>query len=336
MVHDPKTYKLSTIVKHLKGFDEEKSDGLFTTEMLGFNPDTCDIATPATLFAIQEEHALTDYALSRLCARLGPPPTKYMKECPPHLRATNLNHWMRKQPADKGWFLRFDGSVCRAVLSDQYTVFDNSTLAEGLLEIMGDGYSIIRPYYDHDSLHLKFVTMSDPGDGNYAYGVYVGNGEIGNRALTVGGFVQRHSCTNSIILTDKNWRQEHRYGTTHEFLLQAKIWMMRAAQFSIDAREQFAKKAMDEIGDFADVVSALCKRKGLTNEVRDNVLIGSEGAGNLFGLVNGLSWAAHQQDDQELGIELETLAGDVMLGRVSTRRERVLSILDVASTQEEI
>ena len=202
--------KLSTIVKKLKEFDELKSDGTYPTGELRFDSETCQIVAPADLFAAKVGYDMTDWALGQACGRLGNIPVAYMKRCPPDLRATNLNHWLGKMPEDRELFLRFYGPECRAILSKQYLPVANSDVAEGLLDIMGDGYDIVRPYFDPHTIHLKFRTMSDPNDDNFGYGVYVGNGEIGNRALTVAGFIQRNSCANSIIITGENWRLVHR------------------------------------------------------------------------------------------------------------------------------
>jgi len=48
--------------------------------------------------------------------------------------------------------------------------------------------------------------------------------------------------------------------------------------------------------------------------VHDLILIGTEGHKTRFGLVNGLSFAAHQVEDVEHTIELEALAGAVLMG----------------------
>ena len=302
-----------------------------------FDPDTCAAVIPATLFrGASTLYELTPWALNQACQKVGKLPYGYARECPPNLRATNLNFWREDLPQDRKWFLRFNGDQCRAVLSDRYSPLANSELAEYLLEQFGDGYDIVRPYYDPDTLHLKFVTMADPDDSNYAYGVYVGNGETGNRSLTVAGFVQRHACTNSIILTDNRWRVTHVSKTKSEYLLTVRSWVAEAMQLSMDQRERLAAAALEEVEDFTNVIERLCKQNGLTNEVRDSVLMGTEGQKTVMGLVNGLSWAAHQQDDPELQIDMEVLAGKYLqhgLQNVQVRQPVTIHQLEMAEEE---
>ena len=330
--------KLSTIVKHLKALDEGKSDETVFTDTTFFHGETADIVLPNTLFrGALESYPLTPWALSQACQKVGTIPVRYARECPGWLLAENLNHWRKQLPEDRKWFLRFNNGECRGILSDRYSPLANSELAQYLLDQFGDGYDIVRPYYDADTLHLKFITMADPDDDAYAYGVYVGNGEVGNRSLTVAGFVQRHSCTNSIVLTDNRWRVTHVNKTKSEYLLTVRSWVAEAMQLSMDQRERLAEAALEEVEDFSKVVERLCKQNGLTNEAKDNVLMGSEGQKTTMGLVNGLSWAAHQQEDPELQIDLESLAGKYLrYGLQGVEVRQPVTIHQLETQEEEV
>ena len=184
-------------------------------------------------------------------------------------------------------------------------------------EVVGDTpHELIRPWVDADTLHLKICVADDQG-GNYGIGAYVGNGETGNRAIRVAPFIQRHACTNSIIWVEGGWEQRH-YRVTPAFIFGAiKEKLGQAIGMATELLEHLVRAEMDKIDDFGVMVERLCKEKGLNQGTRDLVLMGSERAQTRLGLVNGLSYAAHQVGDPELAIDLESMAGAILVGRNS-------------------
>ena len=70
----------------------------------------------------------------------------------------------------------------------------------------------------------------------------------------------------------------------------------------------------DNIPDIADIVADISKRKGFSNQLQADILMGTEGERTRMGLVNGLSFAAHASEELpvETRIGLEILAGALL------------------------
>jgi hypothetical protein len=79
------------------------------------------------------------------------------------------------------------------------------------------------------------------------------------------------------------------------------------------------------IPDVADVINGLAERYGLSTPVRDDVLFGMEGKSTLAGIVNGLSFAAQKLENIEARIDMETLAGAILIEPKNMQR-KVLAI----------
>jgi hypothetical protein len=304
---------LSDLIEQSTRLDQDKADYLAGIADITFDQQA-RIVIPDSLFNAVTPLEMTDWALRQACEKLGPPPAEYMRVCPPPLRATNLNHW-RESGNGKSWFVRADGDKARAVLTQEYTPVANTRVLEMTQELLGNTpYNLVHPFLDADTLHVK-ISVADTKDGHYAVGAYIGNGEIGNHAVRVWPFIQRHACTNSILYTDGGFEQRH-YKVTPAFIFGAlKEKIGQAIGMASEMLDQIVRAEAEHIPDLADVIADLCKQKGLSQPVHDLILIGTEGNKTRFGLVNGLSFAAHQIDDIEHTIELEALAGAVLMGQ---------------------
>ena len=155
--------------------------------------------------------ALTPWATSQLCQRLGLP-TIYIKRCPPHLQDANVNHWLRAETIgshgdvdkDSEWLLRAKGASVRGVLTAKYSRLDNAQLLAALLPLLsGTRYEVSLVQLTPESFHLRLVdpTLSRdvlPGD-RLMVGSRLANSEVGLRAVTVDALVFRLICTNGLI-----------------------------------------------------------------------------------------------------------------------------------------
>lgn len=303
---------MNHLIEMSRKYDQEKTDFLVETNRICYDQNTCEMYVPAGLLNGVMPLTPTDWALQQLCTKLGPPPFKYMLQCPGHLRANNLDYWTRRQPDDKKWLIRAHGNAARAVLSDKYSPISNTKMLEVTQEVLGDTpYTLITPHLDADTLHLKVRLASD--DGNYGIGVYVGNGEIGNRAVRVLPFIQRNACVNSIIYPEGGFIQRHIHVSIAFIWGAVKEKLGQAFGVATEMVEKMVKAEMEQIPDLRDVIRGIVKQKGLSQEVQDNIFIGTEGEKTRAGLVNGISYAASHGD---LGIEaqinLETMAGAVL------------------------
>lgn len=296
------------------GMDEKKTDYISDLEDIWFSNDADIVVTNPAYGDMAVSLTPTDWALRQICDKLGPPPAKYMKRCPRHLRAENLNYWLGGMPQGY-WFVRAYGENCRAVLSRQYVPIANTavlTHAQQLLD--GMGHWLIDPYVSPDTLHVKIGMAQGPG-GAYAVGAYLGNGEIGNRSFRILPFVQKTSCSNSIIYAEGGFVQRH-VSVTKAFVYGAlKEKLGQAFGLAANVLERMVMAEAEKIPEIAKVVDHICRQHNLSQAVKDNILLGTEGEKTRMGLVNGISFAAHASDlSMESQIDLETLAGAQLIG----------------------
>ena len=288
--------------------DAGKADTQYPANQLHYD-DKCHLN-----FGGEDGVPLTNHALRQICKRLKTP-YKYLARCPANLRAGNLNHWQQQLP-DGDWLIRMGESKARAVLSQHYTVVDNSTilsLLDDLLERVQ--VKLIRPYLDRDSLHLRIAT-NDSAGGHYQIGCYISNDEVGNGAIIVAPFIQRNICTNSIIYIEGGVRRPHYRLDTAFVRALLKHEVGRALQLSAEMLEAVIIAETERLPDIAGIITELAERKGLTKATQDHILIGTEAETTRMGLVNGLSYAAHATPELPIGarVMLEILAGRVLQG----------------------
>lgn len=310
------------------GWKEAKNDYVQDAHELAF--EGTNILIPNNLFGSSVLLQTTDWALQQACDRLGPPPYRYIRSCPPELAQENLNYWLWGLPQEQQWMVRGYEDTARAVLSDQYRPVGIEKVLDWTVDLAPPGGTLIRPVITPDYMHLKIQFMDDP-DGNYGYGVYIREGETGKHTLGVTGFIQRHICTNSIIFDDDNALRIFHKGRfiEAEIRTQFKMHLGLALKLAVERREAIAKAEEEGIEDLAKVIERLAKTHNFTDEAKDNVLLGTEGKETRMGLVNGISFAAHHLNDPDEQLRLETLAGailvdkDSLFGRVMAEAERI-------------
>lgn len=302
---------LDQMVAKSEKFDESKIDYVEDVNKIEFNPMTGAIQIP-TPFGPKAEAEMTDWSLGQICQKLGGIPKKYMDKCPSVLRAINLG-WWAKQSREK-WLVRTHENKARAVLSAGYVVISNTSILHKVSNLlMGKDIDLIDPYISPDVLHVK-IAMAD--NEHYRVGVYVGNGEIGNRQVCIRPFFQRTSCTNSITFRRGGFEHRHIHSTDSYLYGAIQENVGQSLRLADEYLDRFVKAEMDKIPQIGDVIDRLCKSKGYSKVTRDNVLIGTEGMNSRMGLVNAFSYAAHAGG---LGIkeqtDMEEFAGELLFAR---------------------
>lgn len=221
-----------------------------------------------------------------------------------------------------------DLDICRAFLSGRYAPVSSTNILKAVWDGLrpdwkrGDipdlkvNKSIVTP----DEMNLYTVFKNPPqtggwnGDGNYGVGVFIGNGETGNRSLQVSGLIQRHSCSNSILITtDYNIRLRHLGdgAALQTALLAAAITMMPVAAETLNRVMEAERRALPSFGD---VLKGLGKQYGWSEDQTRQVAIGTEGAESVMGVVNGVSYMAHTSKlSPQEQVEAEHLAGTLLV-----------------------
>lgn len=272
---------------------------------------------------------MTDWAFKQMCGRLGAVahpgssrslPATYLLACPPELRAENVNHWMGMD--DGEWFVRECNDTVRAILTDRYSTVDiTETLkwVDEALESNGQGsVELVKPVVTPDVLHLRVLFQNvDPfnsdGDAPYAIGGYFTNGEIGNRRMGVYPLIQRHSCTNSIIIPHDEFSWDHIHVGRRSLLKRTFIdSIFYVLEGAVEGLEKLLM-SQEQMPDFTSHIDDLVERKGWTLETRDKILMGTEGYESLFGLVQGVSAAANSMEDPDLAADMQIEAGRLLV-----------------------
>ena len=310
---------IDTLLERSQRYDAAKEDYTIDTDDIAYLVDenACKVVFPGGLFG-SVGHVPSDHALAQICQKLKVPPTRYMRHCPPELRATNLNYWQRSMGNNR-WFIRTYGGTVRGVLSDQYVPLDNSEILETVAAIFkGDHithYRLIRPHVSADSMWVRIVLRDNVGD-NYGIGIVIGNDEIGRGSCKVLPFVQRHSCTNSTVWQAGGYEQRHVGRRAREAMrVQMKSAILDGLRASATMYKQVLQAEEERLPNITDFINELAEGNSWNDHVRDTILLGTEGEQTRMGVVNGLSFAAHSAENvnNDMRQMLELLSGKLLM-----------------------
>jgi len=313
--------------------DARKHDHTADAQALRFDGDA-KLLVPPTLMGYLPPLVMTEWADRQLYAKLGPVvfgrgsskalPYDYLSALEPDLRADVLNRHLTAA-GDRRWLVRGYDASARAVLDSGYPIVSNTELLEALEGLIKHergkfpGLQFVRPSVTADDLNVKIVWRNvDPdgagGNPPFGLGCYLGNGEIGNRRIRLWPLVQKHSCTNSIIVDhDEGLTLTHR-GSLAGIMVLIKAAMGRVFRASAEALDRLILAESERIEDLSDVLDGLSVKYGWRDEVRDAVAFGMEGRQTRAGLVGGITYAAHAVfDDPNEQADMEVLGGRVLM-----------------------
>jgi hypothetical protein len=223
-------------------------------------------------------------------------------------------------------FIRTYKNEVRAFLSRTYKPFDNTQLLEivnravpiveqstGQKIEMSDRFCSISPDAVHARITIANIDTGDGGSG-YGVGVYIGNNEVGNGRLRVVPGIQRWSCQNSMIFS---W--EEAVNATHRGFNMLKdvdiaMTILKAFQVAQENLALLMDSKQIEIPNIEQEINLFAKARGWSITKTQSVIRGTELENNLFGLVNGLTYAAHRHETTEDGrVAMEELAGNILV-----------------------
>ncbi len=290
--------------------------------------------------------SLTPWAMGQLCARLGIP-TPYFKRCPPCLRDSQANHWLRYAPAQGGeededagpfqepdephlaagwddtWLLRGRKDRLRGILSSRYAALDNAQLLDALRPLLLDRQERLEVKdfaLSEESLHLRLV---DPQlarevlkDDRLMVGFHVSNSEVGRHSVRVDALVWRLVCSNGLIRLVNGrslFRQRHVALDQERFAQALRGAIAEAALEGAGLLERLAWATKEPVLDVPAAIERLGAQWRLSERTRELVTASllSEAPSQqetVYGLVNAFTSAAHHLSPEER-YRVETLAG---------------------------
>lgn len=344
---------LQEVLAKSRSYDQDKADTVGPVHDLWFDTigskEELVMRFPPDIFGEMAPASLTNWAMQQVCDRLGPPPKRYIDQCPSWLQADNLNYWREQQEENTMWLARLYQGQVRAVLSNEYSVVDNSQVIDIMIHLLQEegldsNYRLTRPYVSPDALFLR-VGMLEVMDGAYESGFFIGNGEIGNRSIQFAPYVKRNACDNSMIIM-----VEH--GFTHVHRWRSAAWLRGTLKelagnmlgYSTQVVEDIVRCEMEQVPNLRDVIDNIVREKGYNQVARDAILIGTEGERSRMALVNGISFAAQHTEDlsEEDRTDMEIFAGailadpDDLFGAIGKKYAPVGAQSPVIQTEREI
>lgn len=299
------------------------------------------LAIPNPLFGAVTTLGMENLAISQLGARLGPSfwdtpnrtlPSDFYRQLyrtMPDTFAKLTNDLLDQH--DGKMLLRGYGDNVRAVLTDRYACLDNVEMLEMTKEVIDHAdrpVEIVQSgrYYSmndgcqRDEMAIRIIVRNvEPAgeDTPYGLGVLIRNGETGGSASEVRPLIMRHSCHNSIVFkTDEEGeslglRLPHRgQKETKSILLAAAI--QEALPIASAGLNRFLQTKMKEI-DLGAAIDKLGDEYGWGQEMQMAVAVGSEGHSSLYGLINGITYSAHELEiDQSARLDLESMAATLV------------------------
>lgn len=324
----------SALIDTAADFAANKHDSVAPARSLSFTPDG-RLTVPNNLFGGALSLGLEDLAISQLAGRLGPTFWDASKRTIPSDFYKHLN---RAYPAhfasltndllgghDGNLLVRGYGDDARAILSDSYARLDNSEVLDMASQVLdGLPYQIVESgkYFSkndgvqRDEMAIRVVVKHvKPGDENtgYGLGVLIRNGETGGAASEIRPLIMRTSCMNSLVFKQGEAGEDLGLRLTHRGVRAAKLNLMASAiaealPMAEDNLVKYLNTRTAKI-DLAGVIAKLGEDHGWSEDMSLAVGVGSEGHQSVYGLINGLTFAAHEMEiNQAERIEIESMA----------------------------
>jgi hypothetical protein len=302
--------------------------------------------TQQSLFSggAQLEATLESWGYQQLAERLDAPSPTWLQEadrCPPDLEQQIIDRLIkeRAEQGDKRLLLRLRKRTgpqqhpehhIRAVLSDQYSVYNHDTFVSMVaeaLESVGAGIEIGRAQVGDDlRVHLALsdyeFDLGDEDGGGLKPALYLSNSEVGRGKVRVTAAVWRAVCANGLIYGwDADWAQAvtHRGHTTAAMKVIVRDMVAMALRMSREAAERFVESATVEINSVEQLLNQWMA-SGVTHLSTERAAVMAHASKReygrseltLFDAVQGLTYAAQETDSGEEQEAMERTAGKLL------------------------
>jgi hypothetical protein len=309
-------------------YDTHKADYTDLAAKMSFDHEA-RLIVPPQLFGSVPPLSLTTWAWYQVYSKMVPMvygkgsnkstlPTDYLPALRPDLRAYVLNDHIKNGANGTGWMVRAYDETCRAVVSDGFATIGNTELLDTFAGVVKEqhtpDFQLIRPAVTPDEMYLKSVWKDvQAGGKNYGLGVFMSNSEIGGRKIRIKPVVQKHSCTNSIIVDhEKGIELTHRGSRITKMIL-IKAAIAEIFGLAAEALDRLVKAESEVIPNFSDVLLGLTAHYGWDDKTSATVSIGTEGNQTRAGIINGVTYAAHAVEREAAEqAEMEMLGGKML------------------------
>ena len=189
---------LKDLLEELQEMNKNQKDFILTTDNMKIDSDMQLSVTGLG------EFEPTEVAHEQFADKTGIPRKYYykMQQQAPELLASNLNHWLSKEPSKK--MIRTAGGKCRAFLSDRFFAIDNIVVASLVVpKLLELGADIKSCQLTDKRLYIQAVYPSVDGEiktGDIVQaGVCITNSDVGYSSCRVEPLIYRVVCSNGMI-----------------------------------------------------------------------------------------------------------------------------------------
>jgi hypothetical protein len=310
------TMDINTVLQAVSDDDVGKWDASVPIRDLQMDPQGCLFRRGG-----KGHLAPTDHALRQLCQRVIPyKGGTLVSHLDLYLRHQVLNPYLKKR--QESALIRGKGKTIRAIMSDDFMLYDNEHLMAALppilsgLESRGTSHNVKKYYLDDQSLwvDVTFPSISRQDLGGLEGGIRVGNSEVGVRSVACWSLVWRQVCSNGLMAWGEG---EQLFKKVHRGRFDADEISERLATAistslvaSDDLMDKLAASASEAVPDIEAVIERIVKRRNLSQEFAQAmyaVMVSERDTyGSLFGLVNAMTQGAKlYQGDRRVAIEQE-------------------------------
>lgn len=295
--------------------------------------DSGGLLLPPDKYGQMPPMALDDNAWGQLMVKLAPAvygpgtpkklPSEYLMVVPGELRAANMNYLFGQARLGQSAMVRTirndpdgnGGSRVRAILNGDYPRVDTDKVIEvtrtALEQYNVRPFGIIRPELSADHCRLRLELTQSP-DGHYSEGFAVSTDEIGGGEIVVAPFFKRAACDNTTVWIEGGMRHSHTRGMLEELMARMVRAIARAIKMAPELLSGYLMAADMPLPDLSQVIAGVCKQRGWSAQIQHSISAGTERKETRGALVDGLTWASHQQKDLDVRWEMETLAGKIV------------------------
>jgi hypothetical protein len=283
---------------------------------------------------------LNDWAFMQICWRMNVPAgwVGNPQSCPEPLKIQIMNELASVYRDNSNHLIRMKGEVIRAILSSQYSPFDNVQFIDLVAEAVStmgiepkvQRYTLdddLRSYIVFPQVTFAPDPQAQPGqdDGGLHPALYISNSERGGGSTKVVGAVFRSICTNGMIF---GWSEEETFKVQHRFHSQAMMGALvadgitLALKMSEEATVKFIASQDKKVPavSLGGIVNTWAEKYGITVEAKDNWMaaITTESITNgrlndvrLFDVINAATYIAQTQEGVMVE-KIERMAGEIL------------------------
>ena len=327
-----KATNLNDFMAGLAEIEREKNDYVVpSTKMSMSNPNTLSLSGA-------NEYKLNNVSHMQLASKLDIPKKYYDKISGIEgLREHNVNTLLSK--VDSNYTVRTVNNTARAILSDRYLPVDNYLVMKEVMPIfMGfPGAEIRSATLTDKRMYMQIVfphTTKDivPGDA-VQYGLTLTNSEVGLGAVKVESTIWRLVCSNGMIgqsivnrkhvgrriAEDDNmemYRKETVQADLKSFTMKLSDIVAYSLQIAqVEALYAPLKTAAGvKVEKPEETIQNITKRYGLKDHESQHILRNmlSENNWSKYGIINGVTNAAHITESADRQYDLERIGNDIL------------------------